>query len=106
MNDEIVPELAWQMGRPIRFGGEKGGLEERCRYMASIAAESLHRWGAREAPATFTGWVAIAGTKVAEAAGDVAGAAAGGILGGLLTSPIGLAALAGLAAWAVLKETT
>jgi acyl-CoA reductase-like NAD-dependent aldehyde dehydrogenase len=41
MNDEIVPELAWQMGRPIRFGGEKGGLEERCRYMASIAAESL-----------------------------------------------------------------
>ncbi len=41
MNDEIVPELAWQMGRPVRFGGEKGGLEERCRYMASIAAESL-----------------------------------------------------------------
>jgi acyl-CoA reductase-like NAD-dependent aldehyde dehydrogenase len=41
MNDEIVPELAWQMGRPIRFGGEKGGLEERCRFMASIAAESL-----------------------------------------------------------------
>ncbi|MHB1110969.1 MAG: aldehyde dehydrogenase family protein, partial [Devosia sp.] len=22
-NDEIVPELAWQMGRPVRFGGEK-----------------------------------------------------------------------------------
>jgi acyl-CoA reductase-like NAD-dependent aldehyde dehydrogenase len=41
MNDEIVPELAWQMGRPIRFGGEKGGLEERARYMAAIAEEAL-----------------------------------------------------------------
>src|SRR5699024_3830428 len=41
MNDEIVPELAWQMGRPIRFGGEKRGLEERARYMASIAEEAL-----------------------------------------------------------------
>ena len=41
MNDEIVPELAWQMGRPIRFGGEKGGLEERARYMASIAEAAL-----------------------------------------------------------------
>ena len=27
MNDEIVPELAWQMGRPVRYGGEKGGVE-------------------------------------------------------------------------------
>ncbi len=41
MNDEIVPELAWQMGRPIRYGGEKRGLEERARYMASIAEEAL-----------------------------------------------------------------
>ena len=41
MNEEIVPELAWQMGRPIRFGGEKGGLDERARYMANIAEESL-----------------------------------------------------------------
>jgi acyl-CoA reductase-like NAD-dependent aldehyde dehydrogenase len=41
MNDEIVPELAWQMGRPIRYGGEKGGLEERARYMAEIAEEAL-----------------------------------------------------------------
>ena len=24
MNDAIVPELAWQMGRPIRYGGEFG----------------------------------------------------------------------------------
>src|SRR4029453_3080659 len=29
MNDEIVPDLAWQMGRPVRYGGEKGGAEER-----------------------------------------------------------------------------
>ena len=26
MNDDIVPELAWQMGRPVRYGGEKGGV--------------------------------------------------------------------------------
>jgi acyl-CoA reductase-like NAD-dependent aldehyde dehydrogenase len=40
-NDEIVPELAWQMGRPVRYGGEKRGVEERSRYMISIAEESL-----------------------------------------------------------------
>ncbi|HEY9012541.1 MAG TPA: aldehyde dehydrogenase family protein [Devosia sp.] len=40
-NDEIVPELAWQMGRPVRFGGERRGVEERSRYMISIAEESL-----------------------------------------------------------------
>ena len=41
MNDEIVPELAWQMGRPVRFGGEKRGVEERSRHMIAIAAETL-----------------------------------------------------------------
>ncbi len=41
MNDEIVPELAWQMGRPVRFGGELRGVEERVRYMAEIAESSL-----------------------------------------------------------------
>jgi acyl-CoA reductase-like NAD-dependent aldehyde dehydrogenase len=41
MNDDIVPELAWQMGRPVRYGGEKRGLEERARYMAGIAEEAL-----------------------------------------------------------------
>ncbi len=41
MNDEIVPELAWQMGRPIRYGGEFGGFEERSTYMAKIAEGSL-----------------------------------------------------------------
>ncbi len=41
MNDEMVPELAWQMGRPVRYGGEKGGVDERVRYMAGIAEEAL-----------------------------------------------------------------
>lgn len=41
MNDEITPELAWQMGRPIRYGGEKRGVEERSQHMLAIAGESL-----------------------------------------------------------------
>lgn len=41
INDQIVPELAWQMGRPIRYGGEFGGFNERASYMAKIAHESL-----------------------------------------------------------------
>ncbi len=42
MKDEIVPELAWQMGRPVRYGaGELRGFEERARYMVSIAAQAL-----------------------------------------------------------------
>ncbi|MBT6458961.1 MAG: aldehyde dehydrogenase family protein, partial [Planctomycetaceae bacterium] len=41
MNDQIVPELAWQMGRPIRYGGEFGGFNERASYMAKIANEGL-----------------------------------------------------------------
>jgi acyl-CoA reductase-like NAD-dependent aldehyde dehydrogenase len=41
MNDEIVPELAWQMGRPVRYGGEFGGFDERASHMADIAEESL-----------------------------------------------------------------
>jgi acyl-CoA reductase-like NAD-dependent aldehyde dehydrogenase len=41
MNDEMVLELAWQMGRPVRYGGEKRGVEERVRYMAAIAEDSL-----------------------------------------------------------------
>jgi acyl-CoA reductase-like NAD-dependent aldehyde dehydrogenase len=37
-----VPELAWQMGRPIRYGaGELRGFEERARYMIAIAPEAL-----------------------------------------------------------------
>lgn len=42
MQDEIVPELAWQMGRPVRYGaGELRGFEERARYMIGIAARAL-----------------------------------------------------------------
>ena len=37
----VVEELAWQMGRPTRFGGEFGGLNERTNYMAGVAAEAL-----------------------------------------------------------------
>ncbi|MFT7146464.1 MAG: acyl-CoA reductase-like NAD-dependent aldehyde dehydrogenase [Yoonia sp.] len=37
MNDEIVPELAQMMGRPIRYGGEFGGFNERAGHMAEIA---------------------------------------------------------------------
>lgn len=59
MNAEIVPELAWQMGRPVRYGGEICGVKERASYMVSIANEALkplviedserfHRFIARE----------------------------------------------------------
>lgn len=42
MQDEIVPELAWQMGRPLRYGaGELRGFADRARHMIGIAAESL-----------------------------------------------------------------
>jgi len=41
MSDEIVPELAWQMGRPTRYGGEFGGVKERVTYMVGIAERAL-----------------------------------------------------------------
>ena len=41
MNDEIVPELAHMMGRPVRYGGEFGGFNERASHMAGIAADAL-----------------------------------------------------------------
>lgn len=41
MNDEIVPELAHMMGRPVRFGGEFGGFNERASHMAEIAESAL-----------------------------------------------------------------
>lgn len=41
MGDEIVPELAWQMGRPTRYGGEFGGVKERVNYMVGIAERAL-----------------------------------------------------------------
>jgi len=42
MRDEIAPELAWQMGRPIRYGGgELNGFEERARAMIAMAESAL-----------------------------------------------------------------
>ena len=41
MNDDIAVELAWQMGRPVRYGGEKGGVEERTRAIVAMAEEVL-----------------------------------------------------------------
>ncbi|MCB1971628.1 MAG: aldehyde dehydrogenase family protein [Geminicoccaceae bacterium] len=41
MNDEVVPELAWMMGRPVRYGGEFRGVDERASWMADIAAAAL-----------------------------------------------------------------
>ncbi|WP_151979666.1 MULTISPECIES: aldehyde dehydrogenase family protein [unclassified Roseovarius] len=41
MNDEIVPELAHMMGRPVRYGGEFRGFNERASHMATIAESAL-----------------------------------------------------------------
>jgi acyl-CoA reductase-like NAD-dependent aldehyde dehydrogenase len=41
VNADLVRELAWQMGRPVRYGGEMGGVRERTAYMAEIAERSL-----------------------------------------------------------------
>ncbi len=41
MKDVVVEEIAWQMGRPTRYGGEFGGVNARTEYMASIAAKTL-----------------------------------------------------------------
>src|SRR3954449_547797 len=42
MRDAIAPELAWQMGRPIRYGGsELNGFEERARAMIALAELAL-----------------------------------------------------------------
>jgi acyl-CoA reductase-like NAD-dependent aldehyde dehydrogenase len=41
LNPEIVPELAWQMGRPIRYRGELRSLKERVEALADIADLAL-----------------------------------------------------------------
>ncbi|MFK7938493.1 MAG: aldehyde dehydrogenase family protein [Roseovarius sp.] len=41
MNDDVVPELAHMMGRPVRYGGEFGGFDERASHMAEIAQDAL-----------------------------------------------------------------
>ncbi|MBK5946586.1 aldehyde dehydrogenase [Rhodobacter veldkampii DSM 11550] len=41
MKPVLVEELAWQMGRPTRYGGEFGGVNDRTAYMSEIAAQAL-----------------------------------------------------------------
>jgi len=41
MNDDVVTEIAHMMGRPVRYGGEIGGVRERAAYMAEIAENAL-----------------------------------------------------------------
>ena len=41
MTADVVPELAHMMGRPVRYGGEFGGVNERAQYMADIADRAL-----------------------------------------------------------------
>jgi len=41
MNDDVTRELALQMGRPVRYGGELRSLTERVEYMVGIAEEAL-----------------------------------------------------------------
>lgn len=41
MNDDVVTEIAHMMGRPVRYGGEIGGVRERAAYMAEIAEDTL-----------------------------------------------------------------
>jgi acyl-CoA reductase-like NAD-dependent aldehyde dehydrogenase len=41
LNPEIVPELALQMGRPVRYGGELRSLKERAEAMIALAPEAL-----------------------------------------------------------------
>jgi acyl-CoA reductase-like NAD-dependent aldehyde dehydrogenase len=59
LKEVLVEELAWQMGRPTRYGGEFGGVQDRTDFMAGIAAQTLAphlvedsdrfgRWIARE----------------------------------------------------------
>ncbi|OYR19380.1 aldehyde dehydrogenase family protein [Brucella thiophenivorans] len=44
MQVEIIPEIAWQMGRPTRYGGENGGVQERGQYMIDIAKDALQAY--------------------------------------------------------------
>ena len=41
MNTDVTRELALQMGRPVRYGGELRSLTERVEHMVAIAPESL-----------------------------------------------------------------
>lgn len=41
LNPDIVPEIAWQMGRPVRYGGEHRSLAERVLAMVDLAPAAL-----------------------------------------------------------------
>ena len=41
MNSEVVPELGWMMGRPVRYGGELRSLKERVEAMVALAPAAL-----------------------------------------------------------------
>lgn len=41
MADTVVEELAWQMGRPVKYGGEFKGFNERSNYVSTIASDAL-----------------------------------------------------------------
>lgn len=41
VNDDVTLEIAHMMGRPVRYGGEIGGVRERAGYMATIAEDAL-----------------------------------------------------------------
>jgi acyl-CoA reductase-like NAD-dependent aldehyde dehydrogenase len=41
MNGEVVPELARQMGRPVRYGGEFRSLKERVEHVVEMAENAL-----------------------------------------------------------------
>jgi acyl-CoA reductase-like NAD-dependent aldehyde dehydrogenase len=41
LDSEIVPEIAWQMGRPVRYGGELRSLSERVLAMVDLAPAAL-----------------------------------------------------------------
>ena len=49
--DRMALDLAHQMGRPVRYGGEYGALDERIRYMAGIAPGALAPMLIEDSPA-------------------------------------------------------
>lgn len=57
MNQEIVPELAQQMGRPVRYGGEFRGFEERVRYVVDMAEDALAPVVPHDARPGFTRYI-------------------------------------------------
>ncbi len=49
--DRMATELAHQMGRPVRYGGEFGGFSERALHMAAIAEAALAPTIVEDSPA-------------------------------------------------------